>query len=166
MPTFVNKNGPVEVYESDQFHLIHTKLYCNNNASKYSLMPTDISNADNFGVSEDGWLLNHLKTKSAAPGQFCIDRFFGNEFQIIAITCEIPSSETGLRIHYIVAMIVSVPFLLVTFLVYAFFKKLRNLHGKSLMCHIAALLVAYLSLIIIQFISNEIENDICILIGK
>jgi hypothetical protein len=140
-------------------------MYCNNNDSIYILKPSNISDADNFGISEDGWLLNHLKSKSAAPGQFCIDQLFENEFQIIAIACEI-SPPTGLCINHIVALIVSVPCLLVTFIMYAFFKKLRNLHGKSLMCHIAALLVAYTSLIIIQFIYNQIENNVCILIGK
>lgn len=144
-------------------------MKCINNTQIYQLKPSSTSNTDDFGVSEDGWLLNHLKSKYVAPGQFCLERFTENQFQIVAIVCDILPSETeetGLRINYLVALIVSLPFLLVTFLVYALIRKLRNLHGKSLMCHVATLLVAYTGLIIIQFISNQIENNVCIIIGK
>lgn len=34
-------------------------------------------------------------------------------------------------------------FLLITFLVYVFLPLLQNLHGKTLMCHVASLFVAY-----------------------
>jgi G protein-coupled receptor Mth (Methuselah protein) len=40
-------------------------------------------------------------------------------------------------------MIVSIPFLVTTFFVYACIRELRNLHGKSLMSYIFSLTVMY-----------------------
>lgn len=47
-------------------------------------------------------------------------------------------------------MLLSVPFLLVTLGIYAFFKELRNIHGKCFMCCITGLIFFYLSFAIIQ----------------
>lgn len=153
-----------------------------NNTEKYQLIPSNTSDSNSFDASEDEWLLDNLKSKYVEPCQFCLDRLLEMDFKSLSITCE--TNENGLDVHYtaifcydineenelsilnMVAMMVSLPYLLVTFLVYTLIKKLRNLHGKSLMCHVAALLVAYTSLIIIQFISNQIEKNVCILFGK
>lgn len=49
-------------------------------------------------------------------------------------------------------MVVSIPFLLITFLVYLFIRELRaTLHGKSLMCYVLCLTVGYTFLSAIQF---------------
>lgn len=53
-------------------------------------------------------------------------------------------------------MLMSVPFLLVTFLVYASFKDLRNLHGKCLMCYLFGLIFLYLSFALIQLNHAEL----------
>lgn len=42
-------------------------------------------------------------------------------------------------------MLLSIPFLLVTFCVYGFIGELRNLHGKCLMSYVLSLIVLYLS---------------------
>lgn len=47
-------------------------------------------------------------------------------------------------------MIFSLPFLLVTFLIYGYFSELRNLHGKSLMCLVLGLMIMYTFLITVQ----------------
>lgn len=43
-------------------------------------------------------------------------------------------------------VLLSVPFLIATFLVYAILPELRNVHGKSLMCYLAGLSVGYMLL--------------------
>lgn len=47
-------------------------------------------------------------------------------------------------------MLISVPFLVLTFLVYCFLPELRNLLGKSLMCYVVGLTVFYTSFLTIQ----------------
>lgn len=47
-------------------------------------------------------------------------------------------------------MLISVPFLLVTFFVYACVTELRNLHGKCLMGYLVGLICLYMSLSLVQ----------------
>ena len=47
-------------------------------------------------------------------------------------------------------MLISIPFLLITFTVYAVEPELRNMYGKSLMCYIASLAFLYVLLIVTQ----------------
>lgn len=58
-------------------------------------------------------------------------------------------------------MLVSVPFLVATFAIYAWFKDLRNLHGKCLMAYILSLTMMYISISLTQlskqyFIDHEL----------
>lgn len=75
-------------------------------------------------------------------------------------------SNDDINMYYIFSMILSLPFLFVTFLVYALIKALRNLHGKSLMCHVTSLFVAYSSLILVQLNIKTADNDFCVMLGK
>lgn len=47
-------------------------------------------------------------------------------------------------------MLLSVPFLIITFLVYGLIPELRNLHGKNLMSYVVCLTLAYTSMATIQ----------------
>lgn len=53
---------------------------------------------------------------------------------------------------------ISCVFLLLTLLVYACLPTLQNLHGKTLMCHSASLLVAFACLSIIPWVTPPIES--------
>lgn len=159
------------MYEADQFHLVYGRLVCENNL-KYRLEPSNRKN-DNFRISETGNLLNESGTVIVEPGQFCLEQFSEFDFQIIPIVCDTssvsPNDEPGstVNIFYAVGIIISLPFLLLTLIVYALIRELQNLHGKSLMCHVAALLVAYTSLVANQFTTNSVNNeDLCIALGK
>ena len=66
---------------------------------------------------------------------------------------------------YPIGMIVSMPFLLATFFVYACIPELRNVHGKSLMCYVSGLTVGYISLIITNMASLKAETSECITFG-
>lgn len=61
-------------------------------------------------------------------------------------------------------MIISIPFLLATFLVYSL-PELRNLHGKNLMSHVGSLFVAYIVLVVVQMESAILPLDVCIAFG-
>jgi G protein-coupled receptor Mth (Methuselah protein) len=63
-------------------------------------------------------------------------------------------------------MIVSLPFLLVTFFIYGCIPELRNLHGKCLMCYIIGLLTFYIGIILVNLNKgNYVELFECKLIG-
>lgn len=64
-------------------------------------------------------------------------------------------------------MVLSVPFLIATFLVYAILPELRNVHGKSLMCYLLGLTVGYSVLSYIQFKGGDhsIESATCRIFG-
>lgn len=55
-------------------------------------------------------------------------------------------------------MLMSVPFLVLTLLIYGFIKELRNLHGKCLMCYVFGLISLYLSFALIQLYHDEIMD--------
>lgn len=60
------------------------------------------------------------------------------------------------------AMLASVPFILITFLVYGFIPELRNLHGKCLLCYLVCLLLNYIPLATVQLYSiDEINETSC-----
>lgn len=175
VPSYVTALGTIKEYEKDEFHLIHGKLLCSKSNGKYRLVPSQ-QTTDNFRISEKGWLLNESGSNVAEPGQFCLEQFYEFNFQILPIVCSLPlnkdlnplinEEEPAIKIIFTVGMILSLPFLFSTFLVYALIRDLRNLHGKSLMCHVATLLVAYTSLIVVQFITNNIDTEYCIILGK
>lgn len=63
-------------------------------------------------------------------------------------------------------MIISVPFLLVTFLVYLFVPQLRNMHGKCLICNFGSLMVGYIILAWIKLQGWKADEDLCIPMGR
>lgn len=62
-------------------------------------------------------------------------------------------------------MLLSVPFLLVTFFVYACIPELRNMHGKSLMCYVLGLAVGYTVLSLVQMAIFEGKSMPCKFLG-
>lgn len=75
-----------------------------------------------------------------------------------ALTCfppqptDSPDSQLALAIFPYFLLISSI-FLIATFIVYAVIPEIRNIHGVSIMCHVASLAVMYIGLAIIQLTS-------------
>ncbi|KAK9504338.1 hypothetical protein O3M35_010693 [Rhynocoris fuscipes] len=67
---------------------------------------------------------------------------------------------------YPYGMLISIPFLLLTLLVYISLKQLRNLHGCCLMSQVSSLLIGYTCLVILQIASETIGNTSCRVIGE
>ena len=66
-------------------------------------------------------------------------------------------------------MLFSVPFLVITFLVYGIIPELRNLHGKNLMSYVLCLSVAYTTMAFIQLKTEDIATTnphFCRWLGK
>lgn len=72
------------------------------------------------------------------------------------VSKKINAENILLFFKYFLVMLLSVPFLLVTFCVYAYVKELRNHHGKCLMSYVISLIILYLSF----GISNLTHNDL------
>jgi G protein-coupled receptor Mth (Methuselah protein) len=62
---------------------------------------------------------------------------------------------------YPIGMLLSSVFMGITLVVYALLPELRNLHGKCLMCHVACLFFAYLSLSLVQLGTSLIPAWLC-----
>lgn len=164
----------VETYERNKIHIVY------NGGPKcikdyFELDP--IHEPDhNFGVSVQGDLQNVSGSYIASPEEFCLEQLIDEEdFSIRAIVCaryDIPyTPDNGVHFHIprkTKAMIISLPFLLLTFLVYAMITELQNLHGKSLMCLVASLFFAYATCIVNQIVTIAIPdaNNFCIHLGK
>lgn len=63
-------------------------------------------------------------------------------------------------------MLLSVPCLIVTFLVYGLIPELRNLHGKNLMSYVLCLAVAYTSMSIVYLQTQSLgDHWLCMFLG-
>ncbi|XP_014254265.1 G-protein coupled receptor Mth2-like isoform X1 [Cimex lectularius] len=126
--------------------------------------------SEKFTLLDTGWLVRGDGRKDP-PGQYCFD-VIAHENGVRPVVCFLGDDEEpedaeakGMFAVYPVGMLVSIPFLLVTFFVYAIFKQLRSLHGYCLMSHVAALIASYSSLIVVQIASSTMDIQFCILLG-
>lgn len=168
IPKFANGNE-TEAYEKDKFHLVYGRISCP--YGRYLINPSK-NKYENFRVSELGLLLNESGSVIAEPGQFCLEKFSEYDYRILPVACSQqkfiePNNNISVKnILHVVGMVLSLPFLFSTFLVYALVTELRNLHGKSLMCHVASLSMAYTSLVFIKFNTHKLNKSSCIILGK
>ncbi|XP_055537391.1 G-protein coupled receptor Mth2-like isoform X3 [Wyeomyia smithii] len=69
-------------------------------------------------------------------------------------------SEETSEITKISGIVLSIPFLVATLLIYVCIPELRNIHGKSLICYTLALTVTYIVLLFINFHSTVIPCSV------
>ncbi|XP_018567318.1 probable G-protein coupled receptor Mth-like 10 isoform X5 [Anoplophora glabripennis] len=92
---------------------------------------------------------------------YCVDRV---EDSRVAILCVTTQEEVN-RLILVIGMIISMPFLLATFLVYAILPE-SNLHRKALMNYVLTLFLAYIFLVIVQLYPGKFdENFVCPALG-
>ncbi|KAJ1531021.1 hypothetical protein ONE63_005852 [Megalurothrips usitatus] len=88
------------------------------------------------------------------PTEFCMELFndTGTVLPLVVLRGASNASEVGMSIAsvYPVGLMISLPFLVATFAVYAVFSELHNLHGKSLMCYVGVMTVSYTILTLVQ----------------
>jgi hypothetical protein len=146
------------------FHIVYEKLKCR---KRYKLTSSPEEN-DDFRIDKEGSLLNKSGKIIAAPDRFCLEQFSELNYQTLVVVCSpepLAVQQDGTNVFNTIGMMLSLPFLFITFLVYALIRDLQNLHGKSLMCHVATLLVAYSSLVVVQLITVSFDKT-CIFLGK
>ncbi|XP_008191011.1 G-protein coupled receptor Mth2 isoform X9 [Tribolium castaneum] len=89
----------------------------------------------------------------------CID-VYGDK--VVALVCTLGDEEEQLMAA--IGMIISMPFLLLTFIAYALLPD-RNLHMKALMFYVINLMFSYLLLVIIQLSESQFAEATCKSLG-
>ncbi|XP_057671795.1 G-protein coupled receptor Mth2-like isoform X9 [Diorhabda carinulata] len=116
------------------------------------------SNGSLYAVDEVDW-----SYKMYSPLNYCVDYDFLQGFKLKAVICEFDIEEKS-NILPTVGMIISMPFLLATFLVYLILPE-RNLHRKALMSYVFTLLAAYITLVTIQMYPYQFKPVPCQILG-
>ncbi|KAL0272487.1 UNVERIFIED_CONTAM: hypothetical protein PYX00_005433 [Menopon gallinae] len=168
-PVYDRNHQLLQNYDYTRFVLV----YGNTCEYGWFVLEPDLALQDTFLLMEDGTLV--LPYDSSEPyytDQFCFEhlsepfRVVQNTSTLRALICyPYPEKENG-KISSLmpIGMIISIPFLLATFLVYSL-PELRNVHGKNLMSHVGSLFVAYIVLVIVQIESTNLPLDVCIAFG-
>ncbi|KAE8739778.1 hypothetical protein FOCC_FOCC014703 [Frankliniella occidentalis] len=105
--------------------------------------------------------------------QYCLDdsQELANTSVLVCLPDTDPTQvEENSRINIItIGLLVSCMFLALTLLTYCCLPALQNLHGKTLMCHVFSLLIAYLFLALTQLLTKTVIMEkewICTIIGN
>lgn len=144
-----------------QFRIVHGDV-CSN--GKFVLDNTDPS--EGIQLLSDGRVLKTEDNTYLDITEYCMEEIRGyGGVQIME--CFPPDVVNAGFTLYPGGMILSTPFLLCTFLVYATIPELRNIHGKFLMCNMFSLLMAYLVLTAVQLEGFKVASlDWCKGLGK
>ncbi|XP_076667866.1 G-protein coupled receptor Mth2 isoform X2 [Andrena cerasifolii] len=146
-------------WEDTGFGLM-VKLECKNDM--YALNSLEFK-----GLTAEGFVKDVAINKPVPHDQYCLDVFYNtsswNE-TLIPLLCfpTTPLEQEYSTIRFTVNSIlqsVSCVFLLLTLLVYICLPALQNLHGKTLMCHSASLLLAYTCLAIVPWVTPKRGTD-------
>lgn len=148
---------------AEHFRLLQHFVECPNHTFTFS--PHDYEQdfiilQANGSIMDDGG-------KLYPPWDYCID--WQSTDRIGVIVC-LPNAQNASLSEeytfYCVGTIVSIPFLVATFLVYAIIPELRNLYGKTLMCYVICLVIAYVFLILVTYIHLSLIPALCLFCGK
>ncbi|KAF2885025.1 hypothetical protein ILUMI_21141 [Ignelater luminosus] len=124
---------------------------CHPKVRRLLLDPRDNITEDEFILLDDGRLYVPYGENYYSISSYCVD-YIEEEDEVLALICSLDENEVP-REYYSMGMIISMPFLLLTFIVYALLPE-RNMHGKSLMCYVISLFGAYFLLVFIQLSRN------------
>jgi hypothetical protein len=164
-PQFIDEDTIKPVTNVD----VH-RLYGNPCSNGSYLLDPQAYVEDQFSLLLSG-ILSAPAEGNFTVAEYCIEAFEKQE-AILPLLCfpEEPydpaKHDTEIHLLYPIGLIITVPFLLATFFVYAVISELRNLHGKCLMCHVSSLLAAYVFLAVIQLGGFRLSHEFCLSCGK
>ncbi|XP_014600685.1 PREDICTED: G-protein coupled receptor Mth2-like [Polistes canadensis] len=141
---------------ADHYILLQNN-FCPNKS--YKLEPENFEE-DKFIFEANGTL--HVGSIIYPQWNFCID-WHESLKKITVLICFQPEEQSVLPTRqriYPIMTIVSIPFLIITFIVYAIIPELRNIYGKTLMCYVACLTISYCFLINLQL--KYLPPEICL----
>ncbi|XP_044254826.1 G-protein coupled receptor Mth2-like isoform X2 [Tribolium madens] len=152
-----------------EHHFIHSSSDCKN--EKMLLMP-HLMPTDEFYIQKNGSLfLPYYKIKQIRhPEDYCVEIFHNKNYEmdhmVSVLLClhEDELLEESAMVMFKYGMIISMPFLLLTFIAYALLPD-RNLHMKALMFYVINLMFSYLLLVIIQLTESQFAEVTCKSLG-
>ncbi|CAH1179454.1 unnamed protein product [Phaedon cochleariae] len=142
--------------------------YTNCDGGKVLKLSPKFAEEDHFYLQENGSLLkpNDEVLPMVLPQFYCLETFvtpLGSELS--ALVCYMPDNlEVVPDTHFLIGMIISMPFLLLTFLVYVILPE-TSLHRRALMSYVLTLLVGYILLVTVQLNDNTVPNTLCHVLG-
>lgn len=167
MPIYSENNSLIQINISDDHFRIVFGDPCEN--GKFYLDPSEIPE-DEYYLLEDGRLYTPKISRYHGISEYCIEAIGNTLFAFLCFTVAEEISETNTDFRwYPIGMIISMPFLLATALVYAILLELRTLHGKSLISYTSTLFIGYLSLAIVQIkdtSDDKLPTEYCVPFGK
>ncbi|XP_041979059.1 G-protein coupled receptor Mth2-like [Aricia agestis] len=137
--------------ELTEISAIHHFYYMHNIKCDKYLVDSN-SSAEDMYLQENGTLyeISYTFHRWYPASRFCMETMTDSRSQrLVAGVCypdEEEEQDELLFIGHAVGLLISVPFLIATFAVYAFVPDLRNLHGLCLMAYTGGLIVAYIML--------------------
>lgn len=132
---------------------------------KYLEEPTN-----SYHLDLDGSIYSREGIKTEL-GFFCVENVFNGNASMykdgdFVFFCFPKPEKPYLPLWNTLGMMVSAFFLLLTFSVYCSLPSLQNLHGKTLMCHVACLFSAYSGLVTVQLITDQLLSQVCVIMGE
>lgn len=104
----------------------------------------------------------------AIKNKFCMETTlnpYKNKLEEVAVVC-FPAPSFTPHWYYFVGLLISILFLALTLFVYFMLPELQNLHGKTVMCHTASFLLAYICLALVKRPLTKYEPVSCSALGK
>lgn len=149
----------------EHFHLVQEDNFCSGRLV-FSLNPNQYGD-DTIILQTNGSFMD-ADGKIVPFWNYCIDwKVTVDQIGILVCPAQVaPNEKEPLTTHHHVGIMVSIPFLIVTFLVYAITPELRNLYGKTLMCYVICLIIAYVFLMLVNYIYMSPIPVLCISTGK
>ncbi|XP_017770683.1 PREDICTED: G-protein coupled receptor Mth2-like isoform X2 [Nicrophorus vespilloides] len=131
--------------------------YAELDCDKYMLEPSQYE-GDVYFLQDNGTLWMPNADDLVNFEEYCVDRDSNGTDHVLV--CYRNETESDISIiAYKIGMIISMPFLILTFIVYLLLPE-RNLHAKCLMCYVLSLALAYFFLVFIQF-NNSLSPATC-----
>ncbi|XP_050514672.1 G-protein coupled receptor Mth2-like isoform X6 [Diabrotica virgifera virgifera] len=123
---------------------------------------------DDYFIQKNGSLYSSVSNTSHSIYTYCLVHKLG----LVCLNTSESNTQSNVESKYVtyiriiqsVGMIISMPFLLLTFLVYLLLPE-RNLHRRALMSYVFTLLAAYITLVTIQLYSGQFPDTTCHVLG-
>ncbi|XP_015436131.1 PREDICTED: G-protein coupled receptor Mth2-like [Dufourea novaeangliae] len=135
---------------------------------RYRLVP-ETYDEDAFLLLDNGAVYRPNGNVILPPSEYCLGRVDVDKYDVVLCFEADDYDETGesngtnIIVSFPIGLIVSVPFLLATFIVYSLIPELKNMHGRTLRCYVGSLLIAYTVLAIVQILPQySISDPLCV----
>lgn len=135
---------------------------------RYLLNPDDYPD-DGYVFFINGSLYQPHYNEFIESTSYCLAIVHRDKYEVAVCfgnMTEIAEAEEPDGVPMPFGLIVSLPFLLATFVVYSILPELRNMHGYTLRGYVGSLFVAYTNLAVLQLTpSDNVSNPVCIALG-